>query len=136
MKSPYSSTHLPILLLLLCALVTGLFTVSDFGQSWDEVPIYRYGNYALDAYRFFLSPESLPDFRTNLNLYGPAYFMIAAGLSRLVHHHSESPHLFCYLPGLHLSLILSLLAMDAQLGCIRDGPVIHHPAASLGTRLH
>ena len=58
--------------------------MSDFGQSWDEVPIYRYGNYALDAYRFFLSPESLPDFRTNLNLYGPAYFMIAAGLSRLI----------------------------------------------------
>jgi len=84
MKPPRGSTHLPIFLLLLIALVIGFFTVADFGQSWDEVPIYRYGDYALDAYRYFLSPESLPDFRTNLNLYGPAYFMITAWLSRLI----------------------------------------------------
>jgi 4-amino-4-deoxy-L-arabinose transferase-like glycosyltransferase len=69
------SDLLPILILIVCSLFIGINTVRDYGQSWDEADIYRYGNYAINAYRFFLHPDKLPLFDSNLNLYGPAYFM-------------------------------------------------------------
>ncbi len=71
--------HLPITVLLAAALVLGVFTAGDYGESWDEADIYRYSEYATQAYRFFLHPADLPAFDTNLNLYGPAYY-VAAGL--------------------------------------------------------
>lgn len=63
-------------------LLVGLFTFDDYGQSWDEPDIYRYGEYSLNSYQFFFNPKALPEFDTNLNLYGPAYFMIVASVAR------------------------------------------------------
>jgi hypothetical protein len=69
--------HIPISVLLAAAVVLGLFTTRDYGESWDEADIYRYSQYATQAYRFFLHPADLPAFDTNLNLYGPAYYVVA-----------------------------------------------------------
>lgn len=63
-------------------LLVGLLTFDNYGQSWDEPDIYRYGEYALNAYQYFFTPNDLPEFDTNLNLYGPAYFMIVAYVAR------------------------------------------------------
>jgi hypothetical protein len=76
MKGLVRSKHFPIFLLLITALLVGIFTVKDYGESWDEADIYRYGDYALNAYRFILHPQDMPAFNTNLNLYGPAYYLI------------------------------------------------------------
>lgn len=89
--------HLPILVLLVVSLVTGLIIAKDYGQSWDEPNIYRYGNYVLNAYQYFFHPQSLPDYGTNpqaapdsggnnmsdLNFYGPSYFIVATILSKI-----------------------------------------------------
>jgi hypothetical protein len=77
------SKHLPVFLLLIGALLVGFFTVKDYGESWDEADIYRYGDYALNAYRFILHPRDLAPFNTNLNLYGPAYYLAAGLLAHL-----------------------------------------------------
>ena len=77
------SKHFPIFLLLITALLVGFFTVKDYGESWDEADIYRYGDYAINAYRFILHPQDLPAFNTNLNLYGPAYYLAADLLAHL-----------------------------------------------------
>lgn len=69
--------HLPITLLLAFALLIGALTVRDYGQSWDEADIYRYSQYALHAYTYFFDPGNLQPFNTNLNLYGPGYYMAA-----------------------------------------------------------
>lgn len=82
MKLRLLSSHLPILILLLIAFLIGCFTVTNYGESWDEPDIYRYGEYALNAYQFILHPQELPYFDTNLHLYGPAYFMIVTILAR------------------------------------------------------
>jgi len=58
-------------------------TLGDYGESWDEADIRRYGAYAIDAYNFLLHPRDLPEFETNLNLYGPAYFVAVELLVRL-----------------------------------------------------
>ena len=72
----------PILLLLSLSLLVGIFTLNNYGQSWDEPDIYRYGNYALDVYRYFWHPQDMPNFDTNLDFYGPAFFMLATLLAR------------------------------------------------------
>src|ERR1700690_4402424 len=77
------SKHIPVFLLLITALLIGFFTVKDYGESWDEADIYRYGDYALNAYRYILHPQDLPAFNTNLNLYGPAYYLATDLLARL-----------------------------------------------------
>lgn len=86
MGSPHR--HIPIIVLLTAALVVGLFTAPHYGQSWDEADIYRYSRYALGAYAFILHPGDLAPFDTNLNLYGPAYYMaaniLAGALIRLI----------------------------------------------------
>jgi hypothetical protein len=75
--------HLPIAVLLTAALLVGIFSVPHYGISWDEADIYRYSQYALDAYRFLLHPVALPKFDTNLNLYGPGYFILANVVARV-----------------------------------------------------
>lgn len=82
MKPLLRASHLPIILLLTIAFLIGCFTVNNYGESWDEPDIYRYGEYALNAYQFFQNPQDLPSFDTNLDFYGPAYFMLVAILAR------------------------------------------------------
>lgn len=64
------------------SLIVGIFVLRDYGQSWDEPDIYRYGDYSLDVYHYFWNPKDMPNFDTNLDFYGPAFFMIATILSR------------------------------------------------------
>ncbi|HEX8993535.1 MAG TPA: hypothetical protein VF784_17785 [Anaerolineales bacterium] len=78
------SEFLPIALLLTAALLVGALIVKDYGQSWDEPDIYRYADYALGAYRYFFHTARLSPFSSNLNLYGPAYFMAADLGARLI----------------------------------------------------
>ncbi len=76
--------HLPIILIFAAALAISVLTVKDYGESWDEADIYRYGSYALEAYAQILHPAQLAPFNTNLNLYGPGYYMAAELTARLL----------------------------------------------------
>lgn len=81
-----SSRHIPVLLLLLAAFLVGVFTVGDYGESWDEADIRRYGAYAGRTYEYILHPGDLQPFETNLNLYGPMYFIAAGFGADLISH--------------------------------------------------
>ena len=76
LKRIISHEYSAILTLLAACLLIAAFTVQDYGETWDENDVYRYGDYAIQAYQFFLHPQALTPFDTNLNLYGPAYFML------------------------------------------------------------
>ncbi len=84
MPKTIQRNQLPIILLFAAALVIGALTVRDYGESWDEADIYRYGDYALQAYASFFHPADLVPFNTNLNLYGPGYYMAAALAARFL----------------------------------------------------
>jgi hypothetical protein len=77
MNSSLHKQNWPLWVVLAACLLIGALTVADFGESWDEADIVRYSQYSLDAYRDFFHPGALPAFDTNLNLYGPGYFMAA-----------------------------------------------------------
>lgn len=84
MTTSSARRHLPIILLLAAALLIGALTVRDYGESWDEADIYRYSQYALQSYAHFFSPAALQPFNTNLNLYGPGYYMLTELASRVL----------------------------------------------------
>ncbi len=76
--------HLPIILLFAASLLVGALTVRDYGESWDEADIYRYSDYALHAYASFFHPADLKPFNTNLNLYGPGYYIVTNLAARIL----------------------------------------------------
>jgi hypothetical protein len=77
--------HLPIASLLVVAITIGILVLPHYGESWDEADIRRYSAYAVEAYRYFFYPADLPEFNTNLNLYGPGYFALAGLLANGLH---------------------------------------------------
>lgn len=83
-KKTLSNHHVPIATLLGISLIIGFFIVRDYGVGWDEPDIYQYSNYAIGAYSSILHPGQLQDYPDNLNLYGPAYFMLANLLGRFL----------------------------------------------------
>ncbi len=84
MKKILQSQSFPILALLAVSLVMGLVTLKDYGQSWDEPTIYKYSDYAINAYHYLFRPQGLASFPFDLNYYGPAYFMLANLLARFL----------------------------------------------------
>jgi hypothetical protein len=104
------SSCLPIILLLTISFVIGCFTVNSYGESWDEPDIYRYGEYSLNAYQYIFHPQDLPAFDTNLNYYGPAYFMIVAFFARGATSPVSAWHLIyfvTFLAGVYVLYLLS-----------------------------
>src|SRR5271157_5792748 len=86
-KKILSFEYAPIIALLILCLIVGVATLSDYGESWDEPPIYNYADYSLQAYQYILHPQDLqlfPTFSMNLNVYGPAYFMLADVSSKMI----------------------------------------------------
>lgn len=77
--------HLPIIALIVLALAVGIAVLPHYGESWDEADIRRYSDYAGGAYAYFFHPADLPEFETNLNFYGPGYFVVAGLLARGIH---------------------------------------------------
>jgi Dolichyl-phosphate-mannose-protein mannosyltransferase len=87
LKKILSYEYTPIIVLLTLCFIVGIFTVKDYGESWDEPPIYDYADYSFQAYQHILHPQDLqlfPTFSMNLNVYGPAYFMVADGSSTII----------------------------------------------------
>ncbi len=80
----FSYEYTAILALLAACLLVGMIVVRDYGESLDENPNYRYGNYALVAYQYFFHPQALAPFDTDLNFKGPAYFMLVDASARIL----------------------------------------------------
>jgi hypothetical protein len=97
----------PVLGLLLICLLVGVFTVKDYGQSWDEISIYDYANHSIQSYRYLFHPDQLEPFSGNLNNYGPSYFMLAMIGSRLI---NRVAPLLSHIDAIHFVFFLTLSA--------------------------
>lgn len=116
MTFPPRLSQLAIFILLACAFLAGYASLSDYGMSWDEPDIYRYGEYALNAYQYLFRPQELAPFDTNLNYYGPAYFMLVALLARGAADQVAAWHLLyfvTFLAGVYVLYLLSKRWMSA-----------------------
>jgi hypothetical protein len=78
---PQKTERTLLITLFAIAITIGLFTVTHYGESWDEASKRSYADYALNAYQYLLHPRDLPLYGSELNYYGPAYFMMTALLA-------------------------------------------------------
>src|SRR5512142_1744360 len=76
--------HIPILSLLAIALVIGLLTVRQYGESWDELQFFKYADRALEAYSTWPRTGTVPLTGNTYDNYGPAYVMLVALGARLL----------------------------------------------------
>ena len=87
MKTLLRSERFPIILLMASALIIGLLTVRNYGESWDELKLYKYADNSLAAYSTWLHSGEIPIMGGYFENYGPAFMMFSAlttqALSRL-----------------------------------------------------
>ncbi|MGE5073805.1 MAG: hypothetical protein ACM3MF_10280, partial [Anaerolineae bacterium] len=76
------SHALPILLAI--AFLVGIFTVRQYGESWDELQFFKYADRALQAYATWPTTGTIPLTGNTYDNYGPAYVMLVALGARLL----------------------------------------------------
>ncbi|HJR80579.1 MAG TPA: hypothetical protein VJ821_10935 [Anaerolineales bacterium] len=70
--------NLPLTILLSLGLVIGILTLSNYGESWDELNLYKYATNSLDAYVTWPQHGTIPITGDRFENYGPAFVMFAA----------------------------------------------------------
>jgi hypothetical protein len=85
MKKPFRSEQFPILALLIIILMIGLFTLTNFGESWDELQFFKYADRALESYRTWLTSAQIIITGNTYDDYGPAFVMVTALIARGLH---------------------------------------------------
>jgi hypothetical protein len=74
--------NVPLSILLALSLLIGIFTVTDYGESWDELKLYDYAADAQAAYRTWFEHGTIPVTGDRFENYGPFFVM----LTRIVTH--------------------------------------------------
>jgi len=79
------SRQLPLYLLLIFAFLLGVFTLTDFGESWDEWQFYKYADRALESYATWLQRGEVKITGNTFDNYGPAFVIAAQEIARFLH---------------------------------------------------
>jgi hypothetical protein len=64
--------------LLALAFLIGIFTVRQYGESWDELQFFKYADRALQAYSTWPRTGTVPLTGNTYDNYGPSYVMLVA----------------------------------------------------------
>src|SRR5271157_1617922 len=85
MKKLFRSEQVPIIALLIIILMIGLFTLTNFGESWDELQFFKYADRALVSYTTWLTSAQIIITGNTYDNYGPAFVMFTALVARGIH---------------------------------------------------
>ncbi|HET9588779.1 MAG TPA: hypothetical protein VFO91_08320, partial [Anaerolineales bacterium] len=70
--------NLPLTILLSLSLLIGLFTLRNYGESWDELNLYKYAERSLEAYVTWPQHGTIPVTGDRFENYGPVFVMFTA----------------------------------------------------------
>ncbi len=73
-----STKQWPIILLLIVAFLIAVLTLTQYGQSWDELQFFKYADNALKSYSTWPLAGTVQLTGNTYDNYGPAYVMIVA----------------------------------------------------------
>ena len=82
MKKVFRSEQFPIIALLILIMMIGLFTLMNYGESWDELQFFKYANHALASYGSWLQSAQIIVTGNTYDNYGPAFVMFTALVAR------------------------------------------------------
>lgn len=113
MKKLLHSEYLPVILLIAVSLGVGLWTIHDYGESWDEYNFFRYASESLSAYAGLFHPGFHLEFTDpTLRYYGAWFLTVIVLTARLFPHWyiSDVAHLLTFLVFQCGVLVMYLLA--------------------------
>jgi hypothetical protein len=67
--------NFPFIILIALSLIVGILTLSDYGESWDELKLYDYAADSLNAYRTWPQQGTIPVTGDRFENYGPFFVM-------------------------------------------------------------
>jgi len=82
MKKLLRSERFPIIALLIVILMIGLCTLTNYGESWDELQFFKYADHALASYTTWLTNAQVIITGNTYDNYGPAFVMFTALVAR------------------------------------------------------
>src|SRR5688500_12041374 len=82
MKKLSRSEHFQFLILMTVALVIGVITFRSYGESWDELNLYKYAEHSLEAYVAWPLHGVIPVTGDRFENYGPAFVMFTAMVTK------------------------------------------------------
>ena len=68
--------NLPLTILLILSLMIGMLTLTDYGESWDELKLYDYAADSIDAYSTWFQQGTIPVTGDHFENYGPFFVML------------------------------------------------------------
>jgi hypothetical protein len=68
--------NLPIYILLILSLTIGMLTLTDYGESWDELKLYDYAADSMEAYSTWFQHGTIPVTGDRFENYGPFFVML------------------------------------------------------------
>src|SRR5262245_17232319 len=74
--------NLPLYLLLTLALSIGILTITNYGESWDELKLYDYASDSLEAYRTWFQHGTIPITGDRFENYGPFFVMLTRVITK------------------------------------------------------
>lgn len=72
----------PLTILLVLSFIIAVLTLNDYGESWDEMKLYRYAADSLEAYGTWVQHGTIPVTGDRFENYGPAFVMFTAILTK------------------------------------------------------
>jgi len=85
MKKTFRSEQFLVLALLMIILIIGLSTLTNYGESWDELDFYKYADNALGSYGSWLQHAQIIVTGDTYDNYGPAFAMFTDLTARGLH---------------------------------------------------
>lgn len=77
MQKLIRSERFPLIILMTITLLIGMITVRNYGESWDELQLYKYADNSLAAYSTWLRTGDIPFTGDWFENYGPAFMMFS-----------------------------------------------------------
>ncbi|HSA99337.1 MAG TPA: hypothetical protein VLE49_01720 [Anaerolineales bacterium] len=71
-----------LIILLILSFVIALLTLNDYGESWDEMKLYRYAGNSLEAYATWPQHGTIPFTGDRFENYGPAFLMFTSIITK------------------------------------------------------
>ncbi|HEY3474250.1 MAG TPA: hypothetical protein VGK56_06530, partial [Anaerolineales bacterium] len=75
---------LPIAVLLGLSLLIGILTLTDYGESWDELKLYDYAADSLHSYGMWFQHGTIPVTGDRFENYGPFFVMLTRLITKTV----------------------------------------------------
>ncbi|HJQ13655.1 MAG TPA: hypothetical protein VJ830_02820 [Anaerolineales bacterium] len=73
---------LPLTILLTLSLLIGILTITDYGESWDELKLYDYAADSLEAYGTWFQQGTIPVTGDRFENYGPFFVMLTRTITK------------------------------------------------------